>query len=1078
MKKYIVGLDIGVASVGWAVLDEKNDNIINLGVRLFPQGGKEENKKRRTKRGARRLIRRKNYRVQILKKLFKKEGLIKDDFKELSNPYAIRCKGLKEKLSNEELLTAILYIAKHRGVTGDWTITDDEKKTKDDETTKKALLSNSKDLQDKYVCQIQLERFEKNGHIKGIDNCFTTEDYIKELRKIFTNQNLNKDLENLIIDIISRRRNYEFGPGSENSITQYGSYYIDENGEVKKISLIEKMRGKCTMYKEELRAPRQSYSAGLFVLLDELNNIKILEEYLDQVTKENLINKYFSKSGNLTITQFLKEVGLVKEEITKIKGIKVDDKGNLIFTPLKGFVELKKIVKKYKLDTKVLEDKKLYDKISEILTNQKSVLERKNLLKELGLNSLEVEHISMCPKFVGYHRYSFKALEVFNKEMWETNNNHVQIIFNNKHIFEKKNYKGLKNIPFDDGGVLSPTAKRSQREAIKVINEIKKKYKNIDSVVVELARETNSLEDIQRIKKLQAQNADLREKIDKKIKEYNKDNKDNKIYKTVEDLKKGKNKTIEKLILYLDQECKCMYSGKSLDLNKIIYDPNYVEIDHIIPLSISLDDSRSNKVLVLSEENQKKGQQTPKQYFDSGRAEITYEEFKKHVLSLNLEGKYGYKNRNNLLFEEDINLYDVKKQFINRNLVDTRISSRNILNILQNYFKDNEIETKVYCINGLLTSMIRRNIGFKKERDLNSNHHAHDAALMAAVTKAPYIKKLLKISKTESQYDQETGEVKNNNELYNETDGEKFVAQLLEKEIKFSHKIDKKNNRSLSDDTIYGTRIFNNEEMVIGKYKDIYSVEGDKVKKMLSDDKKAQKLLIYKDKDNKNSIYRILMDAIKMFPEEKNPFAKYKEVTGEYLRKYSKKGNGPIIKSLKYIDGRVGETVIDISHKYQTGDRRVILKQLNQYRLDVYKSNDGTYKLLLVAYVDIKNKDNKSWIAKEHYEFLKEKYNINNEDKFQFSLYYNSIIKIEDKFYRYAGVMNYRYGLIYYKTIDNSKVYKVKLNKETNEEELVEEKRLYISVKNAKVFEKYNVSILGDYYKAKEETCELDVTML
>ena len=70
MKKenYILGLDIGISSVGWGLLalDEKNQpyKIIDVGSRIFSPGevektGDSRAKERREKRGIRRNIRRK-----------------------------------------------------------------------------------------------------------------------------------------------------------------------------------------------------------------------------------------------------------------------------------------------------------------------------------------------------------------------------------------------------------------------------------------------------------------------------------------------------------------------------------------------------------------------------------------------------------------------------------------------------------------------------------------------------------------------------------------------------------------------------------------------------------------------------------------------------------------------------------------------------------------------------------------------------------------------------------------------------------------------------------------------------------
>ena len=68
MKKngYLLGLDIGISSVGRSIVD-RDKNIIDGGVRLFPESGKDSNMDRRSKRGARRLLRRRNLRKNEVK---------------------------------------------------------------------------------------------------------------------------------------------------------------------------------------------------------------------------------------------------------------------------------------------------------------------------------------------------------------------------------------------------------------------------------------------------------------------------------------------------------------------------------------------------------------------------------------------------------------------------------------------------------------------------------------------------------------------------------------------------------------------------------------------------------------------------------------------------------------------------------------------------------------------------------------------------------------------------------------------------------------------------------------------------
>src|SRR3989338_5156869 len=75
------GLDIGIASVGWAVLGESR--IVDLGVRCFDKAetakeGESLNLTRRTARLLRRRLRRRAWRLTKLARLLKREELITD----------------------------------------------------------------------------------------------------------------------------------------------------------------------------------------------------------------------------------------------------------------------------------------------------------------------------------------------------------------------------------------------------------------------------------------------------------------------------------------------------------------------------------------------------------------------------------------------------------------------------------------------------------------------------------------------------------------------------------------------------------------------------------------------------------------------------------------------------------------------------------------------------------------------------------------------------------------------------------------------------------------------------------------
>ena len=103
------GFDIGIASVGWAVLNERR--IVDLGVRCFDKAetakeGESLNLARRNARLLRRRLRRRAWRLTKLARLLKKQDLIADVaiFKP-GNPFAtslweLRKQGLDRLLTH------------------------------------------------------------------------------------------------------------------------------------------------------------------------------------------------------------------------------------------------------------------------------------------------------------------------------------------------------------------------------------------------------------------------------------------------------------------------------------------------------------------------------------------------------------------------------------------------------------------------------------------------------------------------------------------------------------------------------------------------------------------------------------------------------------------------------------------------------------------------------------------------------------------------------------------------------------------------------------------------------------------
>ena len=557
--------------------------------------------------------------------------------------------------------------------------------------------------------------------------------------------------------------------------------------------------------------------------------------------------------------------------------------------------------------------------------------------------------------------------------------------------------------------IYNPVVAKSVRQAIKIVNAAIKEYGDFDNIVIEMARETNEDDEKKAIQKIQKANKD--EKDAAMLKAANQYNGKAELPHSVFH---GHKQLATKIRLWHQQGERCLYTGKTISIHDLINNPNQFEVDHILPLSITFDDSLANKVLVYATANQEKGQRTPYQALDSMDDAWSFRELKAFVR----ESKtLSNKKKEYLLTEEDISKFDVRKKFIERNLVDTRYASRVVLNALQEHFRAHKIDTKVSVVRGQFTSQLRRHWGIEKTRD-TYHHHAVDALIIAASSQLNLWKKQKNtlVSYSEDQLlDIETGELISDDE-YKESvfkaPYQHFVDTLKSKEfedsILFSYQVDSKFNRKISDATIYATRQAKvgkdkaDETYVLGKIKDIYTQDGyDAFMKIYKKDK--SKFLMYRH--DPQTFEKVIEPILENYPNKQmnekgkevpcNPFLKYKEEHG-YIRKYSKKGNGPEIKSLKYYDSKLGNH-IDITPK--DSNNKVVLQSLKPWRTDVYfNKNTGKYEILGLKYSDMQFEKGtgKYSISKEQYENIKVREGVDENSEFKFTLYKNDLLLLKD----------------------------------------------------------------------------------
>ena len=218
--EYKLGLNIGITTVGWGIVESENNKIINSGIRLFPEADPENNQNRRAARSRRRIIRRRTHRLNRVRHLLFQSNFIEsEDYNFTSTNYEVyefREKGLFELLNDRELSLALYQLVKKRG-TEDYDLLD---VSDDEDGTKAILLKNEEKLNEKnYVCKVQLDYLEKEGKIRGKENIFKTKDLKNEALRILKtqkelgNKRITDEFIEKYINILEGKRFYYEGPG-------------------------------------------------------------------------------------------------------------------------------------------------------------------------------------------------------------------------------------------------------------------------------------------------------------------------------------------------------------------------------------------------------------------------------------------------------------------------------------------------------------------------------------------------------------------------------------------------------------------------------------------------------------------------------------------------------------------------------------------------------------------------------------------------------------------------------------------------------------------------------------------------
>lgn len=491
-------------------------------------------------------------------------------------------------------------------------------------------------------------------------------------------------------------------------------------------AFIRRMTNKCTYLLGADVLPKQSLLYSKYMVLNEINNLKVDGEGISPAIKQKIYEDLFLVTKKVTpkrIHDYLVSNGYIDRDMI-ITGIDQDIKSSM-----SSYIDLKKVL------GDEIKDVEFVDNIitmAVIFGEEKSALAER--LQRQFADRLEQNQIRKIARmnFSGWGRFSAELLkdiyhtrkdtgEMVNiiRMMWETNENFMQLMTAEKYDYfdEIKKYNQAQQtdeLDFSYDALVeplycSPAVKRSIWQALKIIDELQKILGHEPKrVFVEVTRgEAEKKRTTSRKQLLSELYAKCKEEaplIGEKLKTHSEG-----------DLRS------KRLFLYYTQMGRCMYSGEPIDLEQLSND-KYYDIDHIYPRSLTKDDSQNNVVLVKANLNRNKGDKYPIP------AQYRTEETLKLWESLRHKNLISQEKYDRLVRQTDLG-NDELAGFIMRQLVETSQSSKAVANALGTYFNDSEI---VYVKSGHVADF-RHDNGFIKVREINDHHHAKDAYLNIVV---------------------------------------------------------------------------------------------------------------------------------------------------------------------------------------------------------------------------------------------------------------------------------------------------------------------------------------------------------
>lgn len=752
-RKLILGIDMGIAGVGVCLMDELNHEIVLMATHLFDCPWNPKNKTslasaRRQARSQRRNIARRAARKRHIRKIFMAHGLIPESAtaewfsirKGDQDNIQLRVKGLSEVLDSRELARVLYGFVGRRGYIDHGKADND----KDAGKVKKALKANA-------------EIMEANGY-ETFAQYLITQPKIRNRQDDYTH---TIDID-MVVDEVHAIFRHQRELGSNLATESLEGEYLAAlrwlTDTTMRDRIIYSKVGYCTYLGEPVkRAPKSSISSEMVRAYQTLANVKIehigsAATQISPSVRNRIVHDLFKVSKNpklLKWSQLRKKLDLADTDT--FAGIRQSDEAKDACVKIPAWNALCSTLHDPNpaLLNRLHDDIDLADTVCAAATFASSSEAFATRISELTdeFTKEDMEALLELPYgsklFTGYGPTSLKALQMLRDAFQDTDIERLYDAEVATGLYDAREALGAKRNASDDGLLMpyskysptctNPVVLRSCAQLRRIINSIIRHYGLPETIRVEVA---NDLKRTEHEKKLITSGNIYNRRTNEKAKD------DIVEFFGLQNTDHVKGRDLEKVRLYNEQGGKDPYTGQGIDFGRMLTETDYVEVDHVLPFSRSCDNSKTNKVLVLTKSNRDKANRTPYEWMTSGEPTApNWDEFciRMDVWAKGKEPKHYYSAKLAKLKEDSFT--DNVESFISRNLNDTRYISKEIAKWLSDClpFPDDG-HRHVFCVSGAATALMRRiwRIGIlddngKKNRE-DDRHYAVDAAVITACT--------------------------------------------------------------------------------------------------------------------------------------------------------------------------------------------------------------------------------------------------------------------------------------------------------------------------------------------------------